>query len=181
MFFIDNGSENHIARGLLMVCLHGCEGCQHAREPSFRVAASASEELSVLDGRVPRGNCHGVDANGVHVGFEQQFFGAVFPRQNSEYILASGKNGLAGRLKVVCVAEIFNIVCHGSFTGTLRGGPDRVEGVDAVDSNKVAQDCDGIDRWHVIEVGLRILYGEEASSLEVESKIVRYIMAIEST
>jgi len=117
------------------------------------------------------------------VGFEQQLFRSVFPGKNRKYILASGKNGLAGRLQVVSVAEVFYVVGHGSFTRTLRVVADWIGGVDAVDSNKVAQDCDGIgiDGWHVIEVGLRILYGEEARSLEVGNPIVGYIMANESS
>lgn len=164
-----------------MVYVQGCEGGQHARESSFGVTTSSAVEFSILDGGFPRWNTHGIDANGVHVGFEQEFFCSVFSGKYSKYVLASGQYVLAACFHAMCTAKVFYVICHGTFSRALGVETDRVERVDAIDSNEVAEDSDGIDGWHVGEISLRIMDGEGARPLEVESKIVRYSMVIEST
>ncbi len=167
--------------GLLMVCAKGCEGGQHTCESGFGITASSTVEFSILDRRFPGWDAHGVDADGVHMGFEQEFFRSVFSGKKSKYVIASGEYILAASFHAMSTAEVFYVVCHGTFSWALGVEPDWIEGVDAVDANEVAEDSDGIEGWHVGEFSLRIMFWEGAGSLEVGSKIVRYSMVNESS
>lgn len=139
MFFIHDGSHEHIAIRNEAFLFGAPERYHHAGEPGFGVARTSTVEPTEFDFGHEGRNGHAIDGDRIHVGFQQESPIGVSTGEMCEHIRSPGQDIIDAIFDCGVPPEFGNGGGAARFTGTTG-----IECIDAVDSDQMFEQFDNI-------------------------------------